>query len=347
VRVLLTGSAGFLGGYLVDELLARGYEVVGLDNFSKYGPVTHAHDDDPRYRLVVGDARDTELVYELLDGCDHFIAAAAMVGGIAYYEAFAYDLLAANERIIASSCDAAIRRYREGSLERLCCLSSSMAYESAPSWPSYEGQELQIPPPRSSYGFQKLAVEYFVRAAHDQYGLPYTILRPFNCVGIGERRALADVQVLSGNMTLALSHVVPDLARKVLAGQDPLHVLGTGTQVRCYTHGSDLAHGIVTAMEHPGGLNEDFNLSTSQATSVLELAEAIWLKVHGPGKPLRLVHDEPLPHDTQRQVASTEKAKRVLGFEATTSLDQMLDEVISWVESAVGKDRVLLARDAV
>ena len=67
-------------------------------------------------------------------------------------------------------------------------------------WPSAEGQEHEIPPPLSSYGFQKLAVEYFARAADDQYGLPFTILRPFNCVGIGERRAKGDIEILSGNI---------------------------------------------------------------------------------------------------------------------------------------------------
>ena len=64
-----------------------------------------------------------------------------------------------------------------------------MVFESTTHWPSREGEEREIPPPLSSYGFQKLAVEYFARAACDQYGLPYTIVRPFNCVGIGERRA--------------------------------------------------------------------------------------------------------------------------------------------------------------
>ena len=76
-------------------------------------------------------------------------------------------------------------------------------------------------------------------------------MRPFNCVGIGERRALGDEEILSGNVKLAMSHVVPDLVQKVLKGQDPLHILGTGEQIRHYTYGGDLARGIVTAMEHP------------------------------------------------------------------------------------------------
>jgi nucleoside-diphosphate-sugar epimerase len=210
-----------------------------------------------------------------------------------------------------------------------------MVFESATEWPSYEGQQRECPPPLSSYGFQKLAVEYFAIAAWDQYRLPYTIARPFNCVGIGESRALGDEEILSGNVKLAMSHVVPDLVQKVFKGQDPLHILGSGDQIRHYTYGGDLAAGIVTTMEHPDALNEDFNLSTAESTSVTELAEMIWRKIKGPGVPLRLTHDDPFEFDVQKRVPDTAKAERMLGFEASTSLDEMLDEVIPWIESAI------------
>ena len=334
-RVLVSGSAGFIGGYLVEELLRRGYAVVGVDNFSKYGRVVKSYDSHPRYRLVEGDAADVELMTDLLADCDHFIAGAAMIGGISYFHTYAYDLLAANERIIAGSCDAAIAAHRAGRLRKVTYLSSSMVFESADYWPSHEGQEREIPPPLSSYGFQKLAIEYFARAAWDQYELPYTIIRPFNCVGIGESRALGDEEILSGNVRLAMSHVVPDLVQKLLKGQDPLHILGSGEQIRHYTYGADLATGIVMAMEHPDARNEDFNLSTTQGTTVLELAELIWRKIRGDGAGFRVVHDEPYEHDVQRRVPATEKAKRVLGFEAQTTLDEMLDEVIPWISRAV------------
>jgi len=334
-KVLVTGSAGFIGGYVVEELLHRGYAVTGVDNFSKYGRVRKSYDDHPAYRLVEGDARDSELLSGLLADCDHFIVGAAMIGGISYFHTYAYDLLATNERITAASCDAAISAHRAGRLRKATYLSSSMIFESADSWPSYEGQERQIPPPLSSYGFQKLAVEYFARAAWDQYQLPFTVVRPFNCVGIGESRALGDEDILSGNVKLAMSHVVPDLVQKVFKGQDPLHILGSGEQVRHYTYGADLARGVVTAMEHPAAVNEDFNLSTAQSTTVRELAELIWRKVMGPGVPLRVVQDEPFAHDVQRRIPSTEKAKKILGFEATTTLDEMLDTVIPWIAEAV------------
>ena len=334
-KVLVSGSAGFIGGYVVEELLRRGYAVVGVDNFSKYGKVSKSYDDHPRYELVEGDARDVDLMTRLLSDCDHFIAGAALIGGISYFHTYPYDLLAANERIIASSCDSAIRAHRDGRLRKVTYMSSSMVFESATDWPSYEGQQREIPPPLSSYGFQKLAVEYFAQAAWDQYQLPFTIARPFNCVGIGESRALGDEEILSGNVKLAMSHVVPDLVQKVLKGQDPLHVLGAGDQIRHYTYGGDLAVGIVTAMEHPDAAGEDFNLSTPESTTVRELAEVIWRKVKGEGVPLRLEHDDPFTYDVQRRVPDVGKAKRILGFEATTTLDQMLDEVIPWIRDAI------------
>jgi len=178
-------------------------------------------------------------------------------------------------------------------------------------------------------------VEYFARAAWDQYRLPYTVLRPFNCVGVGEGRARGDVEISSGNVKLAMSHVVPDLVQKVLKGQDPLHVLGDGRQVRHYTYGADLARGIVTALESERAHNEDFNLSTAESTTVLELARTIWTKVHGEDRPFSVVHDAPFVHDVRRRVPAVDKARDVLGFEATTTLDTMLDVVIPWVRRAL------------
>jgi len=334
MKTLVSGSSGFIGGYVVEELLRRGHEVVGVDNFSKYGKVSKSYDDNPSYRLVEGDARDVDLMTELLSDCDHFVAGAALIGGISYFHVYAYDLLAQNERIIAASCDAAIKAHAEGKLKKVTYMSSSMVFESTDKWPSEEGDERKVPPPLSSYGFQKLAVEYFARAAWDQYKLPYTIVRPFNCVGIGESRALGDVEVDSGNVKLAMSHVVPDLVQKILKGQDPLHILGEGDQVRHYTYGGDLARGIVDAVENDAALNDDFNLSTAESTTVLHLAQLIWKKVKG-DEPFRYVSDPAFEHDVQKRVPSVEKAKKILGFEATTTLDNMLDEVIPWIEQAI------------
>ena len=339
-RILVTGAAGFIAGYLVQDLLDRGHEVVGLDNYSKYGPVEKSYQRHPGYRFVQGDAKDRDLMRRLLEGCDHFVAGAAKIGGISYFHEYAYDLIAENERIVAASFDAAIGAHRDGRLEKITVLSSSMVYENATVFPTPEGHERACPPPSSTYGFQKLACEYFAQGAWQQYQLPYTICRPFNCVGVGERRALGDKDVPSGNIKLAMSHVVPDLVQKVLKGQDPLHILGTGEQQRCYTYGGDLARGIAAAMFSPAARNEDFNLSTPVATTVLELARLIWDKIHRGAKPLRTVSDPPYAHDVQVRVPDVEKARRVLGFEANTGLGAMLDEVIPWIEQEIAVGRI-------
>lgn len=334
MNILVTGSAGFICGYLVEELLNHGHTVYGIDNFSKYGKVEKSYDRHPRYHFVEGDVKDTEQLKSLAMECDQMLCAAAMIGGISYFHEFAYDLLAENERIIASSFDAALHAKKHGHLKKINVLSSSMVYECAERFPSQEGDQRACPPPRSTYGFQKLACEYFAQGAWEEYLLPYTIIRPFNCVGTGEKRALCDREIASGNIKLAMSHVVPDLVQKIVKGQDPLHILGAGNQIRHYTYGGDLARGIRLCIESDAAVNEDFNLSTPVSTSVLELAEKIWRKING-DKEFRYVSDQPFLYDVQKRVPAVDKAEKLLGFKAETPLDAILDEVIPWIVEQV------------
>ncbi len=334
MKILVTGGNGFIAGYLISELLQHDHEVLAIDNFSKYGRVKKSFEAHPRFRLVEGDCKNVGLLKELCGEVDQVVAGAAMIGGISYFHTMAYDLLAENERITAATFDAAIWAHQHGKLRKIDVLSSSMVFESAVEFPTPEGAQRACPPPLSTYGFQKLATEYFTQGAHEQYGLPFTIIRPFNCVGVGEQRALTDKEIFSGNVQLAMSHVVPDLVQKVLKGQDPLHILGSGGQIRHYTYGGDLARGIRLCIEKPEAINEDFNLSTEVSTTVLELAQAIWRKIL-PGKPFKYVTEEPFKYDVQRRVPDCAKAKRMLGFEAKTTLDQMLDEIVPWIRQQI------------
>lgn len=334
MKILITGSTGFIGGYLVEELLSNGYEVIGIDNYSKYGKIERSYDSHPNYHFIEGDAKDTELLKKLSEDCEQVVALAAMIGGISYFHKFAYDLLAENERIIASTFDAAIWAFKNKKLTKINVLSSSMVFENTDLFPTPEGSQFESPPPLSTYGFQKLATEYFTKGAFEQYGLPFTIIRPFNCVGIGEGKALCDEDIYSGNVKLALSHVVPDIVQKVLKGQDPLHILGNGNQIRHYTYGGDLAKGIRFCMEKKEALNEDFNISTAESTTVLELAEMIWKKINE-DKAFKYVSDEPYKYDVQKRVPDVNKAKKLLGFEATTLLSSVLDEIIPWIKKQI------------
>src|SRR5438034_11580363 len=151
MKILITGAAGFINGYLVPELLEAGHDVVGLDDFSKYGRLVKSYDDHPRYRFVEGDAKDAALVTQLAADCDQVVAAAAMIGGISYFHEFAYDLLAENERILAATFDAAIDAHQHAHLERIIVMSSSMLFESTTQVPTPDGAPLTSPPPDSPY----------------------------------------------------------------------------------------------------------------------------------------------------------------------------------------------------
>ncbi len=339
--VVVTGSQGFIGGYLVCELLNNDYKVIGVDNYSKYGYVKREHDDHPNFKLIKEDLAKSNIgLKESLTEADHLIAGAAKIGGISYFHSYAYDLLDDNERIMANTCDAAIEAHKLGTLKKMTYLSSSMVYENTSTWPSKEGDQLLIPPPSSAYGFQKLAVEYFAKAAWDQYQLPYTVIRVFNCVGVGEARAANAKIIMSGDIELAMSHVLPDLVQKILKGQSPLRILGNGKQIRHLTYGGDLAKGIIKTLENPKTLNDDFNISTDESINVIELGEKIWFKVKGKDEPFQYITDEPFPHDVQKRIPDTAKAKAVLGFEALTTIDQVLDEVIPWVKDAISKNLI-------
>ncbi|MFG2472598.1 NAD-dependent epimerase/dehydratase family protein [Streptomyces canus] len=334
-RILVTGASGFVAGYVIHELLARGHSVTGLDNLSKYGEVSRAYDDHPGYTPVVGNAADSALLAELLAGCDHFLANAAMIGGVAYMNELPYDILAENNRLVSAACDAAIReRQNGGRLRKVTYVSSSMVFEERGNAVSREGDELRIPPPATTYGFQKLAVEYYARAALRQYGLPYTIVRPFNCVGAGELRSVHEKDLPARNERLVRGHVVPDFVERALKRSNPFHILGNGQQIRPFTYAGDTAKGIVLAMEHPAALNKDFNLSTSGGLTIEDLARRIWEKVN-PGVPISISYTDSYPDDVGYRMTETGKARELLGFKATTSLDTMLDEVISWVRHSL------------
>jgi len=333
MKILVTGSAGFIAGYLVQELLDKGHHVVGIDNYSKYGKVIKSYDSHPNYSFVEGDVKDSQLLKNLIEDCDQIVAGAAMIGGITYFHEYAYDLLAENERIAASTFDAAIWAFQNKKLNKINAMSSSMVYESTKLYPTPEGDQFKSPPPMSTYGFQKLAIEYFSKGAWEQYRLPYTIIRPFNCIGIGEKKAINDKEIFSGNVKLAMSHVVPDLVQKVLKGQSPLHILGDGSQIRHYTYGGDLAQGIRLCIEDQRATNNDFNLSTKKSTTVLDLADMIWNKINE--EPFSCVSDKPYKYDVQKRIPDIEKAKSVLGFEAKTQLSDALDEVIPWIKNQI------------
>lgn len=307
MRVLVSGVSGFVGRRLVPELLRRGHEVTGID----LAPLA----DATGVRFIQGDAAHAGRVAGLLADCDHFVALAAQIGPVGWMHDRPYDALYGNLALAAAACNGAAAARAAGSLLRkVTFVSSSMVYEQATRWPSREGDEQEMPPPALGYGFSKLATERFALAAWEQHGLPYTIVRPFNVTGPGEPPGHA--------------HVVTDLIRKVLSGQDPLRILGDGSQVRYLTHVDDIARGIAAAMESDAAACEDFNLAGREHATVLQLAQLAWDAVH-PGVPLRYECDPAYPLDVRTRIPDSLKAERVLGWVATAPVAGMVAEVVA------------------
>ena len=218
-----------------------------------------------------------------------------------------------------------------------------MVYESATVFPTPEGAQLTSPPPVSTYGFQKLAVRVLREgrvgavpaAVHDRPAVQ--LRRHRRAAGASATR-----DVMSGNVKLALSHVVPDLVLKALKGQDPLHILGEGDQVRHYTYGGDLARGHpdgdgVAGRRQRGLQPLDRDLDDRARAGRDDLAQGPRADRAGA---FRFVSDPPFEHDVQRRVPDVRKAREVLGFEATTTLETMLDEVIPWIRGELEAGRL-------
>ncbi len=312
-RVLVTGGAGTIGTAVVRRLLRdREWEVRVCD-----------HRQPPDWMLEgcqfhAGDLRDLDVARGAVDGCSHVIHLAAIVGGIANFHKLPFTLTAVNNALTGAIVHAAV----EHRVQRFVYVSSSMVFERATEFPTTEAHLDSCPPPRSAYGFSKLAGEVYTRAAHDQHGLRFTICRPFNAYGPGE---------LPDPDEPGIAHAVPDLIAKTLSGQRPLEIFGSGAQTRTLTHVDDIADGVATAMASPAGENEDFNISASVELTVAELAALIWEACGEDPAELELKHLPSFDVDVQRRWPSVEKARELLGWEAKIDLREGLGQTVTWL----------------
>lgn len=312
-RILVTGGCGFIGREVCRQLVARDYSVTVVDDLSK--PESNPPEG---VEFVQLDLTDPVATLDLFAGFRRCIHLAAKIGGIGYFHRYPATILAENDKIYASVFGACAQH----GYERIVYISSSMVFENAVTFPSAEADLPTTPLPRSAYGFSKLSGEWYCRAFQEEHGLPWSIVRPFNAYGVNE--APGD--------EVGYAHVIPDLAWKLFQGQDPLEILGSGQQSRCFTHVSDIGRGIVTVLEREAALNEDFNISTGEETTVLELAARIWAQVR-PGSQPSFTHVDPFRDDVRRRVPAVTKAKQVLGFEAEVRLEDGLPEVVTWLKA--------------
>jgi UDP-glucose 4-epimerase len=269
-----------------------------------------------------GDLRALDEARKAMRGCSHVIHLAAIVGGIANFHKLPHTLTEVNNALY----NAVFRAALDEAVERCTYVSSSMVFERAEQFPTREDYLPDCPVPQSAYGFSKLTGEVYVRAAHDEHGLPYTICRPFNAYGPGEMPEDEP----------GIAHAVPDLLRKSLQGLRPLPIFGTGEHTRTLTHVDDIADGIVAATAADAGLNEDFNISASEELTVAEIARLCWAACGNDPDELELEHLPSFAVDVVRRWPSVEKAERLLGWRARIGVEEGIAQTAEWLRVREG-----------
>jgi UDP-glucose 4-epimerase len=311
-RVLVTGGAGTIGSAVVRRLIRDpDWEVRVSDQRQPPQWMREACE------VHQGDLRDADEALRAIGDATHVIHLAAIVGGIGNFHKFPHTLLEMNTGLYNGVFRAALERR----VDRLTYVSSSMVFENATQFPTTEEYIRDTPIPTSAYGFSKLAGEMYCRALADEHGLPYTICRPFNAYGPGE---VPDDEP-------GIAHMVPDVIKKVLSGQKPLQIFGSGEQTRTITHVDDIAEGIVTATAHPAAVNEDFNISNDEELTVAEIARIIWEECGMAPDEFELEHVPSFQVDVQRRWPSVEKARRLIGFETKIGVREGIRQTVDWL----------------
>jgi UDP-glucose 4-epimerase len=310
-RALVTGGAGTIGAAVVRRLLDDGsFDVRVSDQRRAPDWMRDACE------VQTADLRDLDAARDVLRGCERVVHLAAIVGGIANFHKLPHTLLEANNALYNSLFRAAV----EQDVERLVYVSSSMVFERATEFPTPEDAIARTLPPNSAYGFSKLAGEYYCRAAQDEHGLRYSIVRPFNAYGPGE---------MPGDEP-GIAHIVPDLIARALRAERPFPIFGSGKQTRTLTHIDDIASGVAAALERPEAIGEDFNVSANEELTVSEIAAIVWEACGNDPADLELSQLPSFTVDVQRRWPSTEKARRLLGWEAEIGVREGIAQTVEW-----------------
>jgi UDP-glucose 4-epimerase len=316
MRLLVTGSEGSLAQWIIPLLLEHGHEVVGVDNFSRYGQINRARN----YRFLKRDLTDPEAVKEVCRDVDAIIQAAAQIYGVKGFHKFPADILSKDIVLHQNLLWEAINR----GMARMVYISSSMVYERATQVPVREVDTDQMQIPFTDYGLSKLVGERLCQAFGKQYGLDFTIWRPFNIITPYEK---------AGEES-GISHVFADLIHKiVIKKQNPVEILGDGEQVRCFTWIGDVASAIADYSFLDITRDEIFNLGNPQRVTIKQLGQKIFETALKRGAiadtaKLSFTHEPVFEDDVRVRVPAIEKAQSMLHWNPTITLDEALDRCI-------------------
>jgi len=304
-KTLVTGAAGFIGSHVAEKLIARGHEVVAVDDLSGGTRINVPS----RARFVHQSIVDADAISQLFrsESFDYVYHAAAYAAeGLSHFiRRFNYiNNVVGSTNLINAAANNNVKRF---------IFFSSIAVYGSNQLPMTE----DMPPmPEDPYGIAKYAIELDLRAAQAMFQLPFVVFRPHNVYG--ERQNVND----------RFRNVVGIFCRQILTGQ-PLTIFGDGLQTRAFTYISDLSDILADAVECPAAINRVFNVGAEQSTSVLELAHLL-KKVSGSDVPI--VHLEPR-HEVIHAFSSHEAVNQVFGGRPHTSLENGLAKTFAWAKT--------------
>lgn len=319
-RVVVTGGAGFIGSHVVDELVRVGADVVAIDDLSVGKADNLREAQNGGARLVVGNVRDRKMLESEVSGanvvlhmaCDNLRAS-----------------LANPERSHDVNATGTLRTVLEAAtagVDRFVYVSSSEAYGSAVRIPMDEEHPLR---PTTVYGAAKAAGELYSQSCMRAYGLPVTVVRPFNSYGPRSHAVGTSAEV------------IPKMTTRILAGLPPV-IFGEGSQTRDFTWVEEVAQGIVLATASDDLVGDAVNIAYGRGVSIAEICSHLLEIV---GSDLEPAFAEARPGDVEHHYADTTKARELLGFEAVVSIREGLERYVAWLQSQdqtelVGADAV-------
>lgn len=325
MRYLITGGAGFIGSHLAEALLARGDEVLVIDDLSTGTIRNLRHLTGERYkdrfRYVIDTMANRPLLAELVDDADVIYHLAAAVGVKLIVES-PVRTIETNIKLTELVLEMAHKKKRP-----VFIASTSECYGKSEQIPfSEDGDPLLGPTSKGrwSYACSKLIDEFLAIAYYRERGLPTVVGRLFNTVG--------------PRQTGQYGMVVPTFVKQALAGQ-PLTVFGDGAQSRCFTHVSDAVRALIDLMACPQALGQVFNIGNTEEISILGLAQKVIERAGSKSQIVFVPYEkayEPGFEDMPRRVPDLRKIERQIGWRPTAGLAQILDDVIASVRATGG-----------
>lgn len=325
VRYLITGGSGFIGSHLADALLARGDEVLVLDDLStgRLDNLAGALASD-RCTFVQGSVLDELAVDKAVSQCDVVVHLAAAVGVKLIVEQRLSSLVT-NIRGSENVIEAA-HRYRR----KILLASTSEIYGKNPASPLAETSDSVLGSPtvaRWAYSTAKAVDEILAYAYHEERGLPTVVVRLFNTVG--------------PRQSPAYGMVIPRLVRQALAGA-PLTVYGDGTQTRCFCHVADVVRALVALLDRDEAIGEVFNVGATEEVSMAELAGRIIAACESPSAVELVPYEQAYERgfeDMARRVPDTAKLHALCDWVPQRTLADILREMIDEAALEVVPDR--------